>query len=40
MLSRERSLRMQYSCREKRDDNFSNGPSRATLQSLHIGLLR
>ena len=39
VLSRERSLRIQYSCREKMDVIISNGPSRATLQSLQIGLL-
>ena len=41
VLSKERSLRIQYSCREKRDAIFFlfNGLSRATLQSLHIGVL-
>ena len=40
VLTRERSLRIQYSrCEKRHAIFFSNGPSRATLQSLQIGLL-
>ena len=34
LLSSLESVALQYSCREKRDINFSDGPLRANLESL------